>query len=89
VTEVAGPTVTVLATAVVLTACTLLAVLLVLTKLGREGRARRRAALLAPLRPHLIAVAAGEALGDKAAEVRSSAAWAGGRACVASSRSGA
>jgi HEAT repeat protein len=53
-------TVTLLATFVVFAAGAVLAVVLVLTKLGRDRRARRRAALVAPLRRHLIAVSAGE-----------------------------
>jgi HEAT repeat protein len=52
--------VTLLATAAVLLCCAALAATLVLTKVGRETRARRRAALVAPLRHHLIAVSAGE-----------------------------
>lgn len=55
-----GAPLTLLAATLVFAACLALAVVLVLTKVGRETRRRRRAALVAPLRPHLIAVSAGE-----------------------------
>jgi HEAT repeat protein len=56
----ASHAVTLVATFAVFASCAVLAVVLVLTKVGREGRRRRQAALVAPLRPHLIAVSAGE-----------------------------
>ena len=75
-----GAPVTLLATAAVLLCCLALAATLVLTKVGREGRARRQAALLAPLRPHLIALSAGE---DADGRSRSLLAGASGRSVAA------
>lgn len=79
-----GAPLVVTATVGVLLACLLLGAALVLTKVGRERRSARRAALVAPHRADLIAVSAGE---DERGDRRSALAAAQGPARRALSES--